>query len=94
MNYDYYPLQHDADCPFCATEVPAGASVCTGCGAVFVVKRRIKRMALGFFIVGLFVGHNLALESGLLFALALGALGAWGVNWSDARRPFWLRIEP
>jgi predicted nucleic acid-binding Zn ribbon protein len=94
MRYEYSPLQQDADCPFCATELPEGASVCTGCGAIYVVKRRVKRMAIGFFLVGLYIGRNLSSDAMFLFALALGAVGAWAVNRSDTRRPFWLRAEP
>ncbi|XXJ18243.1 hypothetical protein ACR42D_01535 [Desulfovibrio caledoniensis] len=94
MKYDYSPLQQDGDCPFCATEVPAGASVCTGCGAVYVTKSRVKGMAGAFFVGGLVIGQDLPFGPMLLFALVLGGVGAWGVNWSDARRPFWLRVEP
>ncbi|EGB15784.1 hypothetical protein DND132_2581 [Pseudodesulfovibrio mercurii] len=94
MRYLYCPLPENAECPFCATEVPAGASVCTGCGAVYAVKRRVKRMAFGFFLVGLYLGRNLASGRMFLVALTVGALGAWAVNWSDSRRPLWLRGEP
>ncbi|AMK09833.1 hypothetical protein [Pseudodesulfovibrio indicus] len=94
MRYDYTPLPQEAACPFCTTEVPAGASVCTGCGAVFVTKRRLGRMALYFFLGGLILGHSLTFGTMLVFASVVAALGAWGVNWSDARKPFWLRDEP
>ncbi|OIQ50260.1 hypothetical protein BerOc1_02191 [Pseudodesulfovibrio hydrargyri] len=94
MNYEYFPLPENAECPFCSTPIPAGASVCAGCGAVYAVKRRVKGIAFGFFLVGLYLGRDLASDWMLLFALAVGALGAWAVNWSDSRRPLWLRGEP
>ncbi|WP_319582412.1 hypothetical protein [uncultured Pseudodesulfovibrio sp.] len=94
MNYEYSSLQQGAECPFCATEVPAGASVCTGCGAVYVTKNRAAGMAFAFFVGGLIIGQNLPFGPMLLFALALGGVGAYSVNWSDSRNPFWLRKEP
>ena len=93
MQYRYSPLQQDAECPYCLTAVPAGASVCAACGAGHVVRRRIVGMAVGFFLVGLFVGYTTAPESMLLIALGVAAVGAYAVNWSDSRRPFWLRVS-
>lgn len=93
MKFENVDLLLDEKCPFCATNVPAGASVCAGCGATHCVRRRFGRMAFLFFVAGLFVGHFLVQEYMLLIAAGTAFIGAFYMDRRDGRRPFWLRVQ-
>ncbi len=58
MKYKYADLAQATQCPYCGTIVPAGASVCSRCNAIFCVKNRVIKMGILFFIIGLFVGSQ------------------------------------
>ncbi|MDD4730776.1 MAG: hypothetical protein PHX58_02460 [Desulfovibrio sp.] len=93
MKYKHVDLLEDTKCPYCATVVPAGASVCSGCNAIFCVKDRVIKMGFLFFIVGLFVGSQLSGGNGGFIAIGIAIVGALLVKQHDENNPMWLRIE-
>ena len=90
MKYELKPLPRDMSCPYCGTTVPRGMSVCTGCGAVHAIRRRMVFMGILFFILGLGVGHLVSSENMFLLALGIGVGGAFGMKKRDESRPIWM----
>lgn len=94
MKHEHVSLSCETGCPFCGTTVPSGVSVCAGCGAIYCIRKRIGRLGVSFFVVGLFLGYTLSSDHMLPIALFVSAVGAFSMNVLDARKPFWLRYDP